>query len=181
MSPDQFAGLRKFLDCVEPKLPQAVAIMYCRLLEAMPEARHLFKGDLQEQQTRYHAILREIVKLTRSCHLWPVRAFEGTASIPAIDRLGSFHSCLGVTQEHYGKMTTVLVGCFKEYCPEEFTPDAEEALAFIFDVLAKASTGACMIRPEELAHKNKLRHFDGVIEAGSLAAFLGGEALNEAP
>jgi hemoglobin-like flavoprotein len=181
MSPDQLAGLRTFLDCVEPQLPQAVAIMYSRLLEALPEARQLFKGDQQDQQNRYLAMLREIVKLTRSCHLWPVRALEGTASIPAIDRLGSFHSCLGVTHGHFDVMRIVLVGCFKEYCPEKFTPSAEEALCFIFDVLAKASSGTCAIRPEHLARKNKLRHLDQAHEPGSFAGFFGDEALTEAP
>jgi hypothetical protein len=73
------------------------------------------------------------------------------------------------------------VGCFKEYCPEKFTPDAEEALRFIFDVLAKASAGTCAIRPEELARKNKLRHLDRAQEPGNFAGFFGGDAPKEAP
>ena len=65
--------------------------MYSRLLEAIPEAAGLFKGNVQEQQAQYLRMLREIVKLTRSSHLWPVQAITGTSSIPAIDKLGSFH------------------------------------------------------------------------------------------
>jgi hemoglobin-like flavoprotein len=179
MSPQQLAELRKFLTCIEARLPQAVAIMYSRLLEAIPEAAGLFKGNIQDQQQQYLHMLREIVKLTRSSHLWPVQAFTGTSSIPAIDKLGSFHSCIGVEREHFDKMKTMLVQCFQEYCPEHFNSDAEVALGFIFDVLAKASNGTCGIAPEVWAHKNKLPHQHKTVEPGNFADFFGA-AMDEA-
>jgi hemoglobin-like flavoprotein len=179
MSPDQLAELRKFLACVEPRLPQAIAIMYSRLLEAIPEAAELFKGDLPEQQKRYLHVLQEIVRLTRSSHLWPVQALTGTATVPAIDKLGSYHSCLGVTPGQFDKMKTVLVECFREYCPERFSAEAEAALGFVFDVLAKASNNTCGIDPEVFAQKNKLPHRDKPAERGSFAGFSGAEAREE--
>ncbi len=179
MSPDQLAELRKFLACVEERLPQAVAIMYSRFLEEVPEAAGLFNGNLQEQQERYMRMLREIVKLTRSSHLWPVQAFTGTPAIPAIDKLGSLHSCRGVTREHFDRMKTMLVQCFYEYCPERFNADAEAALGFIFDVVANASTGTCSIGPEVFARKNQLPHQNRTAEPGSFAGFFGAETLNE--
>lgn len=179
MSPQQLAELRKFLTCIEARLPQAIAIMYSRFLEAIPEAAGLFKGDLQEQQEQYLHMLREIVKLTRSSHLWPVQAITGTSSIPAIDKLGSFHSCLGVQREHFDKMKTMLVQCFYEYCPEHFNADAEVALGFIFDVLAQASNGTCGINPDVWANKNKLPHQHKTVEPGSFAGFFGA-TLDEA-
>ncbi len=180
MSPDQLAELRKFLACVELRLPQAIAIMYSRMLEAIPEAAELFKGNLQEQQQRYLHMLQEVVKLTRSSYLWPVQALTGTSAIPTIDKLGSSHSCLGVTREQFDKMKIVLVQCFREYCPERFNADAEAALGFIFDVLAKASNNTCNIDPEVFARKNKLPHRDRRVEPGSFAGFFGAEAVDEA-
>jgi hemoglobin-like flavoprotein len=180
MNPVQLVALRKFLACIEPQLPQATAIMYSRLPEAIPEAKQLFKGDPQELQERWLHMLREIVKLTRSSHLWPVLALTGTASIPAVDKLGSFHSCRGVSREHFGKMKAVLVQCFREYCPEQFNPQAEEALGFIFDVLAKASTNACGIDAEVIARKNQLPHQNETVEPGSFAGFFGAGVLDEA-
>jgi hemoglobin-like flavoprotein len=179
MSPGQLAELRQFLACVETQLPQAVAIMFSRLLEAIPETRQLFKGDLEYQQERYLHMLREIVKLTRSCHLWPVQAFTGTSSIPAIDKLGSFHSCAGVTREHYDKMLAVLVESFKESCPEHFGQGSEEALRFIFEVLAKATSNTCNISSEVVMHKNKLPYMNRQMEPGTFAGFFGAEAQEE--
>ncbi len=180
MSPNELAELRRFLTCVEPRLPQAVAITYSRLLEAIPEAKQLFKGDLPQQQERYLHMLQEIVKLTRSSHLWPVQALTGTSSIPAIDKLGSTHSKLGVTREHFDKMKAVLVQCFHEYCPEEFTPQAEAALGFIFDVVAKTSCAPHGLSTEVISRKNKLPHQNRSVEPGSFAGFFGAEALDEA-
>jgi hemoglobin-like flavoprotein len=180
MSPDQLAELRQFLGCVEVRLPEAIAAMYDRLLVAAPEVGHLFKGDLQAQQKSYLNMLRQVVELTRSHHLWPVLAFSGKASIPVIDRLGSFHSCLGVSRDHFGIMRDLLVDCFWEHCPEEFTPGAEEALRFIFDVLADASTGTCKISPEYLASKNAPPQVRRSVEPGSFSDFFGGEAQEEA-
>ena len=180
INPEQLAELQKFLASIEPRLPQAVAIAFSRLLEAIPEAKQLFKGDLHEQQERYLHMLQELVKLTRSSHLWPVQAFTGTSSITAIDKLGRFHSCIGVTREQYDRMRAMLVQCFREYCPEEFTPQAEEALAFIFDVLAKASNNSCGNGPEVIARKNKLPYQGKTVDPGTFAGFFGAEALDEA-
>jgi hemoglobin-like flavoprotein len=180
MNPEQLAELRKFLASIEPRLPQAVAITFSRLLEAIPEAKQLFKSNLHEQQQRYLHMLQELVNLTRSSHLWPVQAFTGTSSIPAIDKLGRFHSCIGVTREHYDRMRAVLVQCFREYCPEEFTPQAEEGLAFIFDVLTNASNNSCGIGPEVTARKYKLPHQGKTVEPGTFVGFFGAEALDEA-
>ncbi len=158
MTPEQLTELRNFFVSYEPRLPQTVAVMYSRLLEAIPEVRQLFKGDFQEQEKRYLLMLQELVRLTRSSQLWPIQAGAGTSTIPAIDKLGSLHSCLGITEEHYGKMKAVLAQCFREDCPEQFTPAAEEALGFIFDVVASASANTCGITEEEIAHKHKLPH-----------------------
>ena len=158
MTPEQLAELRNFFVSYEPRLPQAIAVMYSRLLEAIPEVRQLFKGDFQEQEKRYLLMLQDLVRLTRSSQLWPIHAGAGTSTIPVVDKLGSTHSCLGITQEHYDKMKSVLAQCFREDCPEQFTPGAERALGFIFDVVAKASADTCGITAEEIAHKHKLPH-----------------------
>jgi hemoglobin-like flavoprotein len=162
MTPEQLAELRNFFVSFEPRLPQAITVMYGRLLEAIPETRQLFKGDFQEQEKRYLHMLRELVRLTRSSQLWPVQAVAGTSTIPVVDKLGSLHSCIGVTQEHFDKMKAVLAQCFREDCPEQFTPAAEEALGFVFDVVARSSAGTCGITAEEIARKHKLPHQDEI-------------------
>ncbi len=160
MTPEQLAELRDFFVIFEPQLPQTVTVMYSRLLEAIPEVRQQFKGDFQEQEIRYLHMLQELVRLSRSSQLWPIQANEGTSTIPIVDQLGRSHSGIGITHEHFDKMKAVLAQCFRESCPEQFTPEAEAALGFIFDVVAKAAENSRGISAEELAHKNKLPHQD---------------------
>ncbi len=162
MVPEQLGELRDFFASYEPRLPDAVALMYSRLLEAVPEARQLFKGDFQEQQRRYLHMLQELVKLTRSRQLWPIQASTGTSTIPLVDKLASVHGTIGVTRAHFDKMKEVLAQCFREDSPREFTPAAEEGLSFIFDVVAKASANASGVTEEKLARKNKLPHSDEI-------------------
>ena len=162
MGPEQLAELRNFFASFEPRLPDAVALMYGRLLEAVPEARQLFKGDFQEQQRRYLHMLQELVKLTRSRQLWPVQASTGTSTIPAVDKMASVHGAIGVRREHFDKMKEVLAQCFREESPHEFTPAAEEGLSFIFDVVAMAATNTAGVTAEKLARKNKLPHSDEI-------------------
>ncbi len=151
--------------------------MYSQFLDELPEAKALFKGDLQQQQKHFLLMLQEIVRITRSTHLWPVSAHTGTQSIPIIDNLGRTHSCKGVAPEYFDKMKMVLVRCFKEHNPVEFSPAAEEGLGFIFDVVAKASTGTCEISVDAMADKNKLPLKDEKLEPANFTGFFGGVAL----
>ncbi len=130
--------------------------MYRRIFEAVPEAKSLFKGNLQEQQAHYMRMLQSIVKLTRSSHLWPVSAFSGTASLPVLDKLGTIHADVGITRAHFDLMKAVLSQCCREIDPAAFTARVEGALGFIFDVVGHSLTKSCDIREEELARKNSL-------------------------
>jgi hemoglobin-like flavoprotein len=172
MSPDRLLALRKFFAAIEPRLPEVVALMYARLFAAVPEAASLFKGDLADQQRRYGLMLQSIIKLTRSSHLWPVSAFSGQASVPAVDMLGTRHADAGVVPEHFELMKQVLCGCCSEMFPNDFTPPAQEALGFIFDVMSRS-----LVRTVELAQvnrdkKNKLPDREMAPANGDLGAYL---------
>jgi hemoglobin-like flavoprotein len=175
MSPDRLIALRKFFAAIEPQIPEVVALMYSRLLAEAPEAATMFKGDLLEQQRRYALMLQSIIKLTRSSQLWPVSAFTGQASVPAVDMLGARHADAGVVPEHFELMKQVLCGCCAETFPKDFTPPVQEALGFIFDVLSGA-----LVRTVELAQanrekKNRLPDRDLPPAAGGLHNYLGAE------
>ncbi len=139
MSPDQLAALRTFFVTAESRLSDVVARMYDRFFEEMPETALLFKGDMEEQHKQFTLMLWSIVRLTRSSELWPVNAWTGQASIPAIEKLGMRHSYAGVLPEHFETMKVVLSHCFREMFPKDFTPSVEKALAFIFDVVSHST------------------------------------------
>jgi hemoglobin-like flavoprotein len=156
MGPGDLSALRRFFTAMEPKLPDIVEAMYTRVFEAAPWAKPLFKGNLHEQQMRYMHMLQAMVKLTRSSHLWPIGAFTGKASLPVLDQLGTIHADLGICREHFNLMKSILCQCCREAGGEKFTPEAEGALGFIFDVVANSLTKTCDIRDEEVARKNSL-------------------------
>lgn len=156
MGPGDLPALRAFFARIENRLPDVVAAMYRRLFEAVPEAKSLFKGNLQEQQAHYMRMLQQMVKLTRSSHLWPIGAFTGKASLPILDKLGSIHADVGITRAHFDLMKSILSQCCKEADPAAFTPPVEKALGFIFDVVANSLTKSSDICEEELARKNSL-------------------------
>ena len=113
MSPEQLAELRNFFTNFEPRLPDAIALMFSRLLAAVPEAKQLFTGDPNEAARRYGNMLLQLGKLTRSSHLWPIHADTGTSTIPAIDWLGKFHHRMGLSRAHFDKMKAVLITTFR--------------------------------------------------------------------
>ena len=141
MSPDRLAALRTFFATAEPYLADVVALMYERLFETAPEAASLFNGDMEEQHRQFALMLWTIVRLTRSSELWPINAATGQASIPAVEKLGARHARAGVRREHFDAMKAALAECCREMFADEFTPAAEKALAFIFDVVSHASVG----------------------------------------
>ncbi len=156
MRPDRLAELRKFFTAIEPQLHEVIAVMYSRLLEAVPEAKPLFESSLEEQKERYLHMLQTMIKLTRSTHLWPAGASTGTASLPELDRLWTIHADLGITRAHFNAMKAVLSQCCREISPSGFTSHVEEALGFIFDVAANALTKSGELDVVELARKYRL-------------------------
>jgi hemoglobin-like flavoprotein len=173
MGPDRLAELRAYFAAIEPQMPGLVAAVYHRLFEIAPEARSLFKGDLQEQQAHFALALNVIVKLTRSSQLWPVDASKGTASLPAIGKLGAFHASLGITAAHFGLLKPVMSECCRNLSPAEFTPRIEEALGFIIDVLAGSLMPPCHTSGEELASRYKLPEKTKDLLAKELKSALG--------
>ncbi len=138
--PERLAALRNFFAKAEQRLPATVALTYDKLFEAAPEVASLFNGHLREQQQAFLCKLQGIVKLTRSSQLWPVGTPTGQILIPEVAEFGRRHARTGVTPEHFALMKEMMARACKETAPAEFTPAAEEALAFIFDVLAQSLT-----------------------------------------
>ena len=101
-------------------------------------------------------MLQSIVKLTRSSHLWPVRAFTGKASLPVLDKLGTIHADVGITRGHFDLMKSVLAQCCRDIDPVAFTPGVEKALGFI-DVVGNSLTKFTEVCEEELARQTSSR------------------------
>ena len=139
MHPERLAELRSFFVIAETRIPDIVGLMYGRLFEAMPSAALLFKGDMQEQTRQFAFMLQTLIHLTRSSQLWPVSAGTGEALLPEVESLGRRHAHADVRPKHFEAMKEVLSQCLREMFPDDFTPSAEKALAFIFDVVSRSA------------------------------------------
>jgi len=139
-APDGFAALRSFFVKVEPQLPGIVASLYEKACEAEPGVALLFKGTVHEQRMAFLGKLESIVKLTRSSHLWPASTPAGQMLIPEVMELAKRSAKRGITPAHFAVAKLIIVLACKEAAPSDFTPEAEEALTFIFDVLAQSMT-----------------------------------------
>jgi hemoglobin-like flavoprotein len=177
MGPSDLSALRRFFSAIEPKMPEVVNLMYGRIFEAAPWAKPLFRGNLEEQKTRYMHMLQSMVKLTRSSHLWPIGAFTGKASLPVLDQLGTIHADVGIKREHFELMKSILSQCCKEIGGEAFDERVERALGFIFDVVANSLTKSSDVCEEELARKNSLPARGEELPEAELNAFLHSDTL----
>ncbi len=137
---DKLAALRIFFAAMEPRLPAIVALTYNKMFEADPRAALLFKGDIREQQLSFLAKLKTIIQFTRSSQLWPAGAPTGQILIPQVAEFGRSHAKLGVTPAHFALMKPMMMRACKEIAGTDFTSPVEEALAYIFDVLAQSLT-----------------------------------------
>lgn len=137
---DRLATLRLFFTAMEPRLPAIVARTYDKMFEAEPGMARLFRGDIREQQFSFLAKLKSIVQLTRSSQLWPVGTPTGQMLVPQVAEFGRSHAKFGVTPAHFALMKKMMIAACKEAAEGSFTPAVEEALSFIFDVLAQSLT-----------------------------------------
>jgi hemoglobin-like flavoprotein len=141
-TPDRLAALRTFFAEMEPHLPAIVALTYNKMFAVEPDTVLLFKDGIREQQISFLGKLKGIVRLTRSSHLWPAGAPKGPILIPQIVEFGRSYAGTGVTPAHFVLMKEMMTRACKEVAPTSFTPPVEEALSFVFDVLAQSLTAA---------------------------------------
>lgn len=132
---DRLTALRNFFIEMEPKLPAIFALSHQRLFEVEPALARYFGKDVREHLPLFLAKMQSIVKTTRSSQLWPAGAATGQMLIPEVAALGRGHAKFGAEPAHFSLMNDMLAWTCKEAAFEKFTPQVEEGLAFVFDVL----------------------------------------------
>lgn len=137
---DRLTALRNFFIEMEPKLPGVFALSHQRLFEVEPALAGYFGERVREHLPLFFDKMQSVVKTTRSSQLWPAGAATGQMLIPEVAALGRSHAKFGVEPAHFSLMNDMLAWTCKEAAFEEFTPLAEEGLAFVFDVLGASLT-----------------------------------------
>jgi hemoglobin-like flavoprotein len=135
MTPQQKTLVKESFAKVEPIADQAAALFYQNLFAKDPALKPLFKGDMQEQG-------RKLMKMIAAA----VNGLDRLDSIvPAVQDLGRRHVAYGVRPEHYDTVGAALLLTLEQGLGAAFTPEAKQAWATVYGVLAKTMKDAAYV------------------------------------
>jgi hemoglobin-like flavoprotein len=122
---DSFAAIAPIAD-------DAAALFYRRLFEIDPRLKAMFKGDMAEQRRKLMQMLTAAVKgLDRLAQL-----------VPVVEDLGRRHAGYGVEDKHYDTVGEALLWTLEKGLGAAFTPQAKEAWATVYGLLASTMKNA---------------------------------------
>jgi hemoglobin-like flavoprotein len=111
---------------IAPIADDAAALFYRRLFEIDPSLRRMFKDDMSEQRKRLMQMIAVAVKgLDRLDEL-----------VTAVQDLGRRHAGYGVEDRHYDTVGAALLWTLEKGLGSAFTPEAKEAWATVYGILA---------------------------------------------
>jgi hemoglobin-like flavoprotein len=101
-------------------------VFYSELFLDTPELRHLFKGGLEEQSKKLLTMLTVVVK-----DLDKLDALK-----TAIEQLAIRHKGYGVKEEHYAKVSVVLIWTLEQGLGDAFNAATKEAWVQCYTILS---------------------------------------------
>jgi len=135
----QVTLVQKTFAVIAPIADDAAALFYRRLFEIDPSLRAMFKGDMSEQRRKLMQMLTAAVKGLN--HL--------DRLVPVVEDLGRRHAKYGVADAHYDTVGAALLWTLEKGLGSAFTPDAREAWATVYGLLATTmkNAAACELVP----------------------------------
>src|SRR5215204_1012680 len=111
---------------IAPIAGDAATLFYRRLFELEPSLQRMFRGDMAEQRKKLMQMLTAAVKgLDRLDQL-----------VPVVQDLGRRHATYGVADAHYDTVGAALLWTLEKGLGAQFTPEAREAWATVYGLLA---------------------------------------------
>jgi hemoglobin-like flavoprotein len=117
---------------ITPIADDAAALFYRRLFEIDPSLQAMFKGDMAEQRRKLMQMLTAAVKGLN--HL--------DRLVPVVEDLGRRHAGYGVADAHYDTVGEALLWTLEKGLGSAFTPDARNAWATVYGLLATTMKNA---------------------------------------
>lgn len=102
---------------VAPTSQEVARTFYGRLFELDPDAKDLFRGDMEEQGYKLMEMLQVVVMSLGTLD----------AIIPAVQDLAQRHLSYGVTLEQYGTVGEALIWTLDQGLGADFTPETKAA------------------------------------------------------
>jgi hemoglobin-like flavoprotein len=133
MTPNQQQLIRDTWARVTPIADEAARLFYERLFELDPALRRLFaRTDMPAQRKNLVQTLTVVVR--------SIDKLE--ALVPAVEALGRRHAGYGVRPRHYATVGQALLDTLALGLGDSFTPDARDAWAEAYGLLADVMIGA---------------------------------------
>ena len=128
MKAEQIALVRSSFDKLWPVSREFADLFYQRLFQLPPEARPLFKADLEKQKTKLISMIATIV---------------GTVDRPAmfasiVEHLGKRHALFGVEPPYYAPVGHALMWSLQETLGTQFTSSTRDAWTALYDSVYRA-------------------------------------------
>lgn len=154
MTPEQTQLLARSFAKLESRLYDMFTLVHLKLFELCPEARRLFKGDLEEQKAKMARVFTQFVRIrTRSHHFMPVTGNGGETIIPGIGALGARHELeYGVRPEHFRYMREAMLYAIRAALGKDYTAEIGEVWGEAFDMLADAMQKQAGENPGAMAY-----------------------------
>jgi hemoglobin-like flavoprotein len=135
MNPQQIELVQQSFAKVKPIAPAAAALFYERLFQMDPSLRPMFKdGDLAAQGKKLMTMIGAAVAGLRNLE----------ALTPVVRQLGARHAGYGVKTEHYATVGGALLWTLQQGLADDFTPEAREAWATAYGLLAGVMQSGAM-------------------------------------
>jgi class 3 adenylate cyclase/hemoglobin-like flavoprotein len=133
LAPTQVELVQSSFEKVKPIAAHTAELFYQRLFELSPSLRHLFKGDMKEQERKLMHTLALAVEGLR----------QPEQIIRAVQDLGRRHAGYGVKTEYYDILGEALLWTLAQVLGVEFTAPVrkawEEAYTFLSEIMKEAA------------------------------------------
>lgn len=131
--PTQVELVQSSFEKVKPIADRTAELFYQRLFELSPSVRHLFKGEMKEQERKLMHTLALAVEGLR----------KPEQIITAVQDLGRRHAGYGVKNEYYDTVGQALLWTLAQVLGVEFTAPVrkawEEAYTFLSEIMKEAA------------------------------------------
>lgn len=129
VSLEQQAIISRTFRVISQRADETAALFYGRLFELDPTLKPLFKGDMKAQGQK----LIQVISVAVASLNVPM------SFVPAIRALGQRHIHYGAQPHHYDTVGEALLWALAEVLGDDFTPEARDAWATIYTMLAEVA------------------------------------------
>ena len=137
MTPEQVQLLKRSFDAIGPLVGQIGRGFYKKLFELAPDARTLFKTDMETQHKLFMSIFQQFSVLDeRSLLTLPVTESNSQeVSIPGVMSLGERHVMYGSRPEHFIAAKEAFLWSLEENLSGAVDEETKEAWMRAFDMI----------------------------------------------